>query len=125
MKFSEKQIISIVAIFKYLNLSMIILAILLTFLSLVINKFSLSILFALVPAAAFYSGFKYRQPWIIPVMILLGSFGTISYLFLGANGTLQVIVKNLALFVSLFQLYFFSRKEVRKYFRSRGIYLFS
>lgn len=125
MKFSEKQVSFVVSIFKFFNLFIIVLAILVIPLSILINRFSMSIVLALIPALAFYIGLKYRQPWIIPVMILIGSFGTINFFFSNADTTLGALKKYIGLVMSLFQLYFFSRKEVRKYFRSRGIYLFS
>ena len=72
----------------------------------------------------FYFGLKNKRYWIIPVAMLSNTYGLLSILFSSPKNLLYLIVKIFTLSLTVFELYFFSRKEVRKYFKSKGLFLF-
>ena len=78
----------------------------------------------LVPMGIFL-GLRKRNPLIVPVIVLFGMFGLILNLLSSPKNILEVIAKVFGMFLSLFLIYFFTRKEVRKYFNVKGIPFFS
>jgi len=81
-----------------------------------------------------YWGIKNRKSWIVPVMILWASLGIINFFILGGpqsgvfnyqltNG-IYILIKFLLGLWGIFTIYFFTRKEVRFYFKSKEVFLF-
>lgn len=79
-----------------------------------------------------YYGLKRKRKWVIPIVLVLPAFGLINYLIATHTPpskfpSLNIIsvVEDFAMgLFCAYQIYFFSRKEVRKVFGVRGQILF-
>ena len=77
-----------------------------------------------------YLGLRYRQKWVVPFALLISAFGVFRMLLfiLSPIESLQFILAKIfgVLLIMFFgyQLLFFSKGEVRKYFQSEGTVLF-
>lgn len=127
MAFSKERIHLIVNLLKWYNLflilaSLILFIIALLFLSkhiinrhleiLIFNTFS-----SIFVSLTFFIGLHKRRLWAIPTIIVLSFFNIVALLFL-SNLTIWThhIARIFYLCLSLFQIYFFTRKEVQQYF---------
>lgn len=136
MKFSEKNIKFIISLLKgfYLTFT-IILAILLIaaiFLTLILNK-NLSgsplitlaeVLIAVMLGSAIYLGLKNKKPWVISIIVFSASISLLPQLLYNTTSITNLIFKVFGLVLSIFEIYFFTRKEVRQYFGTKRIFLF-
>lgn len=125
MDFSEPKIKFIVSVLMKISLICTIIFIVLFSIGLLLGKLLLSMLIIAIISYAYYNGFKNKKPWIIPTMLFFGATGVVAYFFTNPTNQTEFIVKYIQLAISLSQLFFFSRKNVRKFFNSRGMYLFS
>jgi hypothetical protein len=128
MAFTRKQIQAIVTLLKFLHLSVFVL----TFLTLMLlvdhdftNIFSnLWVLPALAISLVIFIGLHQRRSWIVPTVILLSILGLIGGLLSVPEELPTLVGKWMRIFVSIFQIYFFTRPEVRSYFGSSAHILF-
>ena len=125
MVFPEKHIRIIVSLLQkfYLILT---LGILLTTPVIFIVKgvFSATDFISIFIGATIYLGLKMRKFWIVPVKVILSSLGLISVLFYQPKNVLLLVIKLFIIALTSFEIYFFTRKEVRKYFKAKGLFLF-
>ena len=77
-------------------------------------------LFVFLFASLMAWGMRKKAAWILPASILL-SAGNIVTVVLTASFDIASLI---GLCLSLFQLYFFSQRNVRKYFGVKGTFLF-
>lgn len=135
MKFSEKNIKIVVNVLRWFYLVFIILTSLTTlaFILLLLNgppkneshyySFITGILL-LLTCTAIYFGLKNRRQWIVPVMVILSSLNIVLLIFSFPKDLLHVIATIIGMCIAGSELYFFTKKEVRKYFNTKGFYLF-
>jgi hypothetical protein len=132
MRFSNNNIRGVVSVFAWLFLGIGILDIL----ALVINFFitkdlQIDRLFWPLINIAIGLGLKKRKPSMPTLLVMWGGIGVFVYGF-GLYSSLLNLEENLdymiynsfAFGLSVFAIYFFSRKEVRKYFNAKGVTLF-
>lgn len=125
MNFSDKNIRKVVSVLKgfYLFI-MVILIILTSFLYLYGGRFRMEALIGIVFTGVVYIGLKNKQPWVISVIVYSASLGLISQLINSPNNTIKLAAKILGSALTIFEIYFFTRKEVKKYFGVKSIFLF-
>ncbi|MBI4132801.1 MAG: hypothetical protein HY473_01775 [Candidatus Sungbacteria bacterium] len=123
MRFSENTIGKIVLFLMILNLLLIILGI------------GLAIAFwgeragwgyaaTAITSLTVYFGLMQRRPWVAPLMLILLSFAFIQVVLLKPSTTSGIAGKFVGIIINLFWFYFFTKKEVRSYFNTKGIWLF-
>lgn len=131
MKFSDKNIKLIVSILKFLYSVLLVIIILLLSISFIlgivdrinINLFN-EVVYLLINTA-YVVGLNYRKPWLIPIILFFSTFGIIGTIVFKPLDSIELVVKILSFALGAFQIYFFTRKEVRKYFGVKGLFLFS
>ncbi len=136
MKLSEKNIKTVVNVLKYLYLVTSIVLLLLILAIIYLLNFGspaktpsplISIIFqipGLIMCFAFYWGLKTKQPWLVPIMVVLNSLHLVYLMLTFPQDIIHVIAKIIGLCLAAFNIYFFTTKEVKKYFKSKGLYLF-
>jgi len=135
MKFSEKNIRIVVNVLKWFYLVFIILTSITTiaFILLLLNGppknvshyYSLITgILLLLTCIALYFGLKKRCQWIVPVMVILTSLNIVILIFSSPKDLPHVIATIIGMCIAGFEFYFFTTKEVRKYFKTKGFYLF-
>ena len=130
MHFNQKQIRVIVTVAKSVYLFVFVLAMAILLLSFMIDverflaaflSFGLT---ALIAGSVFF-GLHKRKTWVIPTIVLLSIFGLIGGFLSFPDTLLTLAGKWIGIIWAIFMLYFFTRKEVREYFGSKGIFVFS
>lgn len=126
MVFSENKIRSIISFLRWFYLLVAIIG----FLSIagyyVLNKKILAVdAIYLFVNIIFFIGLRYRKPWVVPLILLFSSIGLINHFLTFPTTVLLIIVKVLAMALDVFLIYFCTKKEVRVYFGTKGIFLFS
>lgn len=126
MRFSEKQIRVIVGFLKwfYIITAIVILvgAISGYFLN---HNLEFGFIFAILISGIFYIGLRNKKSWIIPLMLFLNAIGVVSFFFIRTESVIEIIAKFFGVAINVFLIYFFSRKEVKEYFNSKGFFLFT
>jgi len=130
MRFNQKQIGLILTAVKSLYLFIFVLAVAILLLSFMVDverfmagflSFGLT---ALISGSVFF-GLHKRKAWVIPTIVLLSVFGLIGGFFSFPETVVVLAGKWFGIIWAIFMLYFFTRKEVREYFGSKGIFVFS
>ena len=123
MIFSEGQIRGFINLYKILSVLAAVFVLPLLLLPLLFQvrylQFFVLILIFTTPCSIYF-GLKRKATWVIPVIILiaiLGIFGNVQLLFNRPDGIVQVIFHLLLTYLGIFTIYFFSRKEVKLYFK--------
>jgi len=94
-----------------------------------INKGSLDILMLFINLTL-YLGFRFKQKWVVPFVLLISAFGIfrmLLFILSPVESWQFILAKIFCLLFILFygyQLRFFTKAEVRKYFQSEGMVLF-
>jgi len=123
---SEKQVKSVVTFLSWFYLlSGIVLALLLIANFLLSNNFLTASFIGLLVPFSLFIGLKYRKPWLVPLIILVSSITLLSLVFTLVHNATFIVAKLVGMVLSLFELYFFTKKEVRNYFGTKGIFFFS
>ena len=79
---------------------------------------------------ALYFGLMRRKKWIIPLILLAAAFGLfreLIYILHPAESLSKIAGKAISVLLLLFysyQMHFFSKTEVKKFFQSKGSFLF-
>jgi len=143
MTFSENQIKKISKIFRGIFVFIIVLGIIGLVLAIPLsiflktNRYGASLLTLFICIAIAYCfnwGLKHRKAWIPPTLTVLWSL-TLIFSILSALATqltfnyqityyAAVVIRFLLWLVQLFGIYFFAKKEVRKFFNSKGTIVF-
>ena len=124
MTFSLGTIKWLVGFLTILNFIAVLLGVFVFILSIVANSQNYQIIFQTVFSAALIFGFQKKKPWIVPIMILVSSFGILGNFLYSPANSFWLGVKILGFIFGIFWLYFFTRKEVRAYFNAKGVWLF-
>lgn len=126
MTFSEKSIKTIVNFLRWFYLLIAIAEIFLLIGNYFLNgKFSIELVIGILVATTFFIGLRSRKPWVIPLLLIFSSITLFSQIFTSVGNGTFLITKLIGIFLSLFLIYFSSKKEVRAYFGTKGIFLFS
>ncbi len=94
------------------------------------HKDSLGVIITLIVYLMIYFGLRLRKKWVIPFVLISSAFGvlrTLLAILQPAEDIEAIIHKFMAVIMFLFyayQLKFFSKREVRAFFRSEGIIFF-
>lgn len=123
--FSPKRIRVIISILKYFYLMITILTIISILFDLTIGKFKINNLTTVLLGSVIYLGLKNKYRWIIPVITIISALVIIANLSFRPNNFPDIVVKLFVFGLNIFNLYFFTRKEVKKYFKSKGFFLYS
>ncbi|MFC1751656.1 hypothetical protein ACFLY5_00735 [Patescibacteria group bacterium] len=126
----EKTIKKIVNILKIFYLAVAIFAgvttVLAIFLGHLVPIYYLIIVFGLFWFAVFL-GLHKRQQWVVPVVIIFAVISLINatFSFGGRLSTLPMVIARFVGFgFSIFEIWFFTRKEVREYFKVKSKFFF-
>ena len=133
MPFSEKQITTIINVLKKIYLALLSLAVFGTISVLSLYVISRDLLLhhlltfsvSSIVTALLLQGLKTRKSWIAPTIVFLSVFTAIGSLLTSPADLLQSFARIFGFALAAFQIYFFSRKEVRKYFGTQGTVLFT
>lgn len=134
MSLSEERIRKIVAVFRIMFLSFGIVAALLLFAMLLFFSFLRDsqfldplpqLIVMTVTSFAIYMGLKRVRPWVVPVIVFLSSTAIIFGILSQTTGLSTVIARGVGFVLHVSTIYFFTRKEVKGYFKSRGTTIFS
>ncbi len=77
-----------------------------------------------------YIGLRFRKKWFIPLVLIVSTITLINMILIilvPAAGTYELFLKIFAMIIftySFYQMYFFSRREVKKCFDLKDKYLF-
>ena len=133
MNFNNNQIQKILNIYKgiyiiILEFLTLILAIILNSIS-PINRIPETIILMLIPVIVsiyLYYGIKHKKPWLVPAMLYVTGITLLGHLLFTSsvakinNQAFHLILVTLQLVTGIWQiftLYFFTRKEVKNYFK--------
>ncbi|OGD86684.1 hypothetical protein A2870_04790 [Candidatus Curtissbacteria bacterium RIFCSPHIGHO2_01_FULL_41_11] len=126
MTFSEKNIKTIVNFLKWFYLLIAIAEIFLLIGNYFLNaRFSIELVMGILLAISFFIGLRARKPWVIPLLLIVSSIALFSQIFTSVVTETFLIAKVVGIGISLFLIYFCTKKEVRAYFGTKGLFLFS
>jgi|GEM_PF-4006334 len=78
----------------------------------------------LISVVVFILGLKKRYGWVIPVIVVLNVFSLIQDLYTQTVSSEGAIIRLFHFIFGLFLIYFFTQKEVRNFFQSKGSTIF-
>lgn len=87
------------------------------------------LIFCLIVSIKYY-GLRFRRTWVVPLILYASALGIIRILFTGVNaenGVIMVIGVPVFFMMVLFyayQIYFFSRTDVNRFFGRKGLIFF-
>lgn len=82
------------------------------------------IIFPVISVVQYY-GLHKRKSWIVPTIVILTSIGLVRARFFSFPQTTDVVIARfLGVGFAAFEIYFFTRKEVRKCFNAKGIFIY-
>ena len=123
MTFSTRTISIIVNVFKYFHLLFIILTGLLFIVVINFSTNATSIsayMLPLITSTLIFRGLSRRKFWVIPLMVGLGIFAIVRLSFYQPPELYLSIVRVAGFGLSAFQIFFFTKKEVREYFKRKA-----
>ena len=71
-----------------------------------------------------YLGLKGIKAWVVSVIVYLSGFSLLSQLLYRPENLMILIAKLFGISFLVFQLYFFTRQKVKKYFKVKSLFLF-
>jgi hypothetical protein len=90
-----------------------------------LKLYLLNILLTLLVSAVIFLGLQTRKPWIVPLIIILSAMSIARFFLLHSPLTgVLTIARVIGLWISVFELFFFTRKNVKSYFKVRKIPIF-
>lgn len=133
MVFSQKLISTLIFILKliyllppFLLIASLVLLILLRFpLSLLSEQIQLSDFLGVLIVLSFSYGLHRRKSWVVPLIVYLNGLCILGLFLTQPNNLLETVAKFLGLIFLAFGIFFFTRKEVKKYFNVKSLMLFS
>jgi hypothetical protein len=127
MSFSEKSIRTTIFALKWFHLLVACVTALIILILLLVRHVPFSLgtaLLIFLQSSAIFFGLHKRRPWVIILIVASSIIGTTNSFFYNPNTSIQVVAKLVGIWLNIFHLYFFSRKEVRKYFDMKGVIIF-
>lgn len=123
MRFSEKSIRIVVAILKPYYLVLPVLAGL-GFVLTLNTSFLLTYALPSLIGVAVFIGLQKRKSWVVFLVLILSAFAVVSLFLYQPENIYQVLAKFGGLLINVLQIFFFTRKEVRSYFKTKDTTLF-
>lgn len=127
MRFSLNKIKTVVNVVKWFYLVGAVIEIfLIAIVFLIGNGLRIDAIIGTIVSIILYFGLKNKKSWVVPTILILSSLSFVGQLiYIPAVNITFLVLKIIVSLISIFLIYFFSRKEVREYFNSKGLYLFS
>lgn len=93
-------------------------------------KETLQGLLSLIMNSLIYFGLRFRNQWVIPLILISASYllimSMLSFIQPADNALMlasKIIIATVVLFCA-YQIYFFQKREVKSYFRTKGVAIF-
>lgn len=110
----------IVNVLKIIYLILTVLFVIALFILLITAKFNWIGLINTFAYGSIFIGIQKRKSWVVPLVFYVNSVSLVSVTFIN----IPLFIKLIYLIFLIFGIYFFSRKDVKDYFKSEGYILF-